>query len=182
MVQLTSVHDYWKNHSFGYTDLLHFISCLLMSFLWFRDPILDKFLHVGLCVLYCGWVKFFCAFYYLAIFEKLFCRMTQFGFVCCFLMIEFRLCGFFGQYYHRTDVSFTFFHIGKDLMWIFPSLLLLTFDRWLRWCLLGLSFVKLLFFFLCLVSIIWGDNLETMWMFLIIFLHSDVHNSDNSIY
>lgn len=67
---------------------------------------------------------------------------------------------FFGQEYHRTDVvSFPFFHIGKDLMWIFPSLLLFTFDHWLRWCLLGLSFVKLLFFFLCLISIIWGNTL-----------------------
>ena len=68
---------------------------------------------------------------------------------------------FFGQEYHRTDVvPFPFFHIGKDLMWIFPSLLLLTFDHWLRWCLLGLSFVKLLFFFSCLISIIWGDTLR----------------------
>lgn len=107
--------------------------------------------------------------------------MSQFGFVCCFLMLKFRLCGFFGQEYHRTKVvSFPVPHIGKDMMWIFCITGAVNFDHWLMWCLPGFSFVKLLFFFSCLISIIWGDTLRLREYFSLYFYSVILASIDDS--
>lgn len=71
----------------------------------------------------------------------------QFGFVWCFLRIRFRFC-LFGRNVKEGDVVFSV-HPLRGTWCLFVSfLVMLTLIMCWRWCLLGFSTVKLLFFLL----------------------------------